>query len=210
MKICYDAPMNRRVIYTILLSILPLWWAFAVLWLPGSMHALANLSYRFTPLQIPEGTATLARERALTYVTRGGEVSEDIYFTRDEVSHLLDVHRIYTFAFFGMNSLATVCWIVLIVALIQKQELHRSCRYSARVLAVFITVSLLSLLFFSSFFILFHQVLFPNGNWAFPADSLLISLFPEIFWKFELAAFVAMVALSAGLYALLGRKRLLD
>ena len=33
------------------------------------------------------------------------------------------------------------------------------------------------------FFIGFHEVIFPQGNWAFPESSLLIRLFPETFWQ---------------------------
>lgn len=35
---------------------------------------------------------------------------------------------------------------------------------------------------FEGFFALFHGLLFPQGNWTFPADSLLICMLPEGFW----------------------------
>lgn len=35
---------------------------------------------------------------------------------------------------------------------------------------------------FEGFFAVFHGVLFPQGNWTFPADSLLICMLPEGFW----------------------------
>ena len=37
--------------------------------------------------------------------------------------------------------------------------------------------------FFDPAFILFHEVFFPQGNWEFPSDTLIISTFPGHYWQ---------------------------
>jgi hypothetical protein len=35
---------------------------------------------------------------------------------------------------------------------------------------------------------MFHRILFPGGNFSFPADSLLIQLYPYAFWQLSAGA----------------------
>jgi len=51
---------------------------------------------------------------------------------------------------------------------------------------------------FSRAFALFHQVFFPQGNWMFAADSLLIRTFPaEFFVKISTAIFILAFILGS-------------
>ena len=58
---------------------------------------------------------------------------------------------------------------------------------------------------FDAFFTAFHGLFFAAGTWTFPADSLLIRLFPEPFWEASGAAWAALVLAGAGLLALAAR-----
>ncbi len=60
---------------------------------------------------------------------------------------------------------------------------------------------------FGSFWTAFHRVLFPQGDWMFPADSALITLFPEAFFE----GFAMQVLLAIGAFSLLaiGASRLI-
>jgi uncharacterized membrane protein len=44
-------------------------------------------------------------------------------------------------------------------------------------LSVFVVTS------FDSFFITFHEIFFPQGNWQFPFGDHMITLFPDGFWS---------------------------
>lgn len=192
--------MKTTHILTITLCILPLWWIFQVLWLPSTMHILAGLSYRSVPLKFSQATATSARNRAYAYATRGGSASDDIYFTKDEVSHLLDVNRVYSPVSMIVNLLAVVSWSILLLSVYKKADFHEPLRVASKILALFVGVLFLCLTSFGLFFEQFHRLLFPQGNWAFPADSLLITLFPETFWKLEVFSMLVFLCLFGTLY----------
>lgn len=55
---------------------------------------------------------------------------------------------------------------------------------------------------FETLFHAMHIILFPQGNWQFPTDSVLISLFPGYFF--------AALALRLGVYALIGAIALIN
>ncbi|MCI2242066.1 DUF1461 domain-containing protein [Adlercreutzia sp. JBNU-10] len=52
----------------------------------------------------------------------------------------------------------------------------------ALVIAAFAVLGLWGALDFNGLFGAFHAVLFPQGNWTFSWDSLLISMYPLAFW----------------------------
>lgn len=62
-----------------------------------------------------------------------------------------------------------------------------------------------ALLDFDSFFTFFHGLFFKAGTWTFPADSLLIRLFPERFWVTAGASWAALSLAGAVVLALAAR-----
>ena len=182
-----------KTLVVVSLIILPLWWIFLVLWQPGFVHVVAQ-------------NASPAIDRALLYATRGAIQTEDIYFTRDEIAHLKDVWALYSPVSISLNILAVGAWSTLILAVIKKVKLVPLFRPSAKILVGLLSVLFGCLLAFSFFFEKFHEFLFPQGNWMFPADSMLITIFPETFWKLILFSIVSMLGLFAGLYWMLGTK----
>jgi uncharacterized membrane protein len=60
---------------------------------------------------------------------------------------------------------------------------------------------------FEAAFTLFHEIVFPGGNWAFSADSLLIRLYPEQFWELTAAALGILASLGALVVWLVARRR---
>ena len=197
--------MKLSVLLAPSLIIISLWWIFQAVWSPGFVHTLARLSYRFTSSELDVSTALLARDRALSYATRGSNQAEDIYFTHDEIRHLVDVSALYKPFSFLLNSVSIFAWGVLILAIHRKEKLKSALGLASKVLLSFVMLSVASLLIFPIFFNVFHEVLFPQGNWAFPIDSMLIRVFPEIFWKLVLSAIVLMLFTWSGIFWLFGQ-----
>jgi uncharacterized membrane protein len=56
-------------------------------------------------------------------------------------------------------------------------------------------------------FEVFHRLLFPGGNWAFPADSNLIRLYPIAFWQLSVAALGLLAGGAGALTWWIGRRR---
>ena len=104
-------------------------------------------------------------------------------YTNSEVSHLEDVKKVmnlmdYLFYF----SLLMVTGIITYYKR-NKKRLLKLFKYGGIVTVLFIIIkSLFALISFNYAFTIFHQILFPQGNWTFPFDSLLIQTFPLEFF----------------------------
>ncbi|HYD02673.1 MAG TPA: DUF1461 domain-containing protein, partial [Alphaproteobacteria bacterium] len=67
-------------------------------------------------------------------------------------------------------------------------------------------IFLISIFAFDSVFYTFHQIFFPQGNWMFDSNTLLITLFPKVFFVdislriFVYAFFQSLIFLGIGYY----------
>lgn len=105
--------------------------------------------------------------------------------TSAEFLHLKDVHERFVWIYLLLPT--------LIVLANKEKNTVKIAKFPKISLAI-ITVVLLSIaLFFNQLFILFHYLIFPEGNWAFPYNSLLIQTYPEHKW---LVAGCCMVILT--------------
>jgi len=106
-------------------------------------------------------------------------------FDESAVAHLEDVRDVIRLARAATVLLAIVVAVVSFLAV-----RARRTRELAEVLvrAGFVTVALplvagvAGALSFDAVFTAFHGLFFESGTWTFPADSLLIQVFPEAFW----------------------------
>ena len=109
-----------------------------------------------------------------------------IGFALEEKAHLVDVRTlIHQFKVLGI--IALVLFILILIRLNMLKEL-KPCLRRMLSYGSIITLSLLLIIFllslnFPSFFEGFHKALFPQGNYTFPADYLLIKLFPQQFFQ---------------------------
>jgi len=150
-------------------------------------------------------------KQVMTFFKHHGELEEieldsDIaYFQENEKSHLLDVRelldKIYVLFYLSLFGF------FLFVILIFKGDLWDYFRKIAVVLisASALVLVLLAVLYilannFTGLFTDFHLVFFPQGNWAFPNDALIINIFPfgffyDFFLRLVLSSFVMSVSL---------------
>lgn len=106
-------------------------------------------------------------------------------YSPNEKAHLLDVYHLLTnikiFCLFTVLILSFISY--RLIRTNRKLMLIHSFTH-AGILALIMTVFIggLLILAWDSLFIGFHRLFFPQGNWAFPADSILITLYPDWFW----------------------------
>lgn len=114
------------------------------------------------------------------------ELSSD--FTESEASHMRDVRVLFNV--FRLLSLLFVVFLIFYLFYLFKikndfllKNFFNSL-FSGAVISFFVVVFILffSLVNFGFSFNVFHYVFFPQGNWLFPFDSLLITLFPQEFF----------------------------
>jgi hypothetical protein len=128
-------------------------------------------------------------------------------FMPDEKSHLMDVwvviHWVKIITIISIILFAgSLMWLHRLGAF--RESVRRILAYSAvSTLALLAIIFVLSLNFFS-FFEGFHRLLFPQGNYSFPAEYLLIKLFPQAFFEgfarkmFFHAAIISLICLFLG------------
>ena len=117
--------------------------------------------------------------------------SELKYFTADEKSHMQDVKNLISAMNFMYYSSAILLMILLAYFYVKfkKQsmtfieKLSKILSYgSIASLVIIIILFVVSIFYFEQFFILFHLLFFPQGNWMFEPTSLLITIFTSRFF----------------------------
>ena len=125
-----------------------------------------------------------------------------------ERSHMRDVRAV--FQGFAILALAGLAWLVLTALRARppgaRARAWLAVRRGASSLVVLLVVlGVFAVVAFDAAFEVFHEILFPGGNWQFdPRTERLVQLFPEQFWSETSLAYggVAIaVALAIGWYA---------
>lgn len=125
-------------------------------------------------------------------------------YSADEISHLIDVK--FRFDIFRMIGLFSLVYVLIFVVYLLKRkkidELRLILLNGYKVTLFFQVFTLIFIMiFWDQFFILFHEIIFPHGNWSFPIESWLIQLFPEKFWfGFGLSIVCSALILSLCIY----------
>lgn len=124
---------------------------------------------------LPDSTRREATNQAMSLVWLGRASAS--LFTAAEQRHLLDVHWLFV-------SGGVVTGLVISCAvLIERHTVRLWVARMYRKIAVGVTLlSFSAIFFFESIFMAFHVVFFPQGNYAFPVDSVIIQTFPPVFW----------------------------
>ncbi|MDF1542005.1 MAG: DUF1461 domain-containing protein [Anaerosomatales bacterium] len=130
-------------------------------------------------------------------------------FDESATSHLDDV-RVVLAAARTVTLLVTgaaIVWVVVVLQLRRRRELALSLHAGALfVVALAALAAVIALADFDRFFAGFHALFFEKGTWQFPADALLIRLFPEPFWVASGGIWGALSLAGAALLALCGRR----
>lgn len=123
-----------------------------------------------------------------------------------EVSHMKDVKNLILYAMIILLfSLIFLIFSYLILKRKNKLKLfYNSLKLSSFYIIILIIFLLLTISNFDFVFIVFHEILFPQGNWLFPASSEMIQAFPEsLFKKLFIYSLLMSSFLSTFLYLLI-------
>lgn len=138
-----------------------------------------------------------------TYTTLPREWRGAPAFDAAAVSHLIDVRSVISGARMatGVSALLLAVYVGWCVARRRLGALWAGLGSAAALLGLVVVLAVVvAFTDFEWLFTAFHGIFFANGTWTFPADSLLIRLFPERFWAVSGAAWAALVvAGGAGL-----------
>lgn len=119
-------------------------------------------------------------------------------FAADEAAHMRDVRVVFWgFMVLAFASAGLISWQVARHP--REAAVWRSISRGGMVLAVaLIVIGVFAAFAFDAVFELFHRIFFPGGNFSFPADSLLIQLYPYAFWELTAAA-LGVLSIGGGL-----------
>ena len=127
----------------------------------------------------------------------------------DALSHLDDCNRLIGAAA-PLALAATAAGALALAALmVRSRRALAGCALMAApavVIAAFAVLGLWGALDFNGLFAAFHAVLFPQGNWTFSWDSLLISMYPLAFWMGMAATWLAVTGGMSILSLVAGRR----
>lgn len=117
-------------------------------------------------------------------------------FDASAVSHLEDVRELIATLRWtaAVILLALLTWFVVGLRRRRHADVASALRWGALTcLGAPLVLAALGLADFDRLFTAFHGVFFDAGTWVFPADSLLIALFPEQFWEVAGASLAALI-----------------
>lgn len=136
--------------------------------------------------------------QTLNFLTNRGQLPE--IFSENEIDHMNDVAQLVRNGFY---TLVLVFIILLILYIFFKflgspEVFYSLFRGGAVFSMIFLFIlALLILIDFTVNFLYFHNIFFPQGNFIFPANSLLVQIFPERFFK-EIIIYIFMGATILG------------
>jgi len=124
----------------------------------------------------------------------------DLRYTSDEYSHLIDVKSV-------MKSIDVIFYLSMlvftsIITLTRRNSLLQRKMFKiagTAVVSILLLFVFLSIFAFNGLFTLFHQIFFPQGNWIFANDSLLITTF-QIEFFIQIARNIFILSLISGIF----------
>lgn len=124
---------------------------------------------------------TAAQQNAISYLN--GEEPLQGNYAPAEIAHMKDVRSLFQ----NVNILLVILLAAVAIQGFslkkQKEKLQKAFLYSGIItFSAMVFILAAAFLSFNTSFIVFHQIFFPQGNWQFPGESLLIQTFPQEFF----------------------------
>lgn len=146
-------------------------------------------------------------KNVMTYIMTGS-LNNISQFSPEAISHFQDVRVLFIE---GVSILLLVILIfILMYNFILKNKKHRQLLFifQAPIGVLFLLINTLSILLFSQFFEQFHKLFFPQGNYSFYFNSLIISTYPNNFFLYGYTTVVCVTTVILGFISYLAFKDL--
>jgi len=195
----------------LLLAVLAAGTSVMVLGAPWFTRALSMRYSQGVEAGVPQARMLDVAENVRAFVIDGAgtlpaTVDGRDAFDASAVSHLADVAGVIAAArtLTLVGAVLAAVWVAICVRRRRLEALASGLLAGAVVTIAFVVIAgLAGTADFDAFFSAFHGVLFAEGTWTFPYDSLLIQLFPEPFWVVSGASWAVLTAVLGGLMWLL-------
>lgn len=156
--------------------------------------ALPSIHFLNSPLPAEQAVQMLAEQKQ--------PGTQSLLFTQNELSHMVDVKRVVD-RLWRVHIWATVLLCGSFLILLIRPATRPSAYLALMWGGILTTVLLLLMAFFvmvgfDTFFVQFHEIFFPQGNWTFDYTDSLIRLFPEPLW-FDAGFMITVGPLIAGI-----------
>ncbi len=156
--------------------------------------ALPSIHFLNSPLPAEQAVQMLAQQRQPD--------SQSELFTRAELSHMADVKRVVD-RLWRVQLWAAVLVLGGLAILLARRATRPGAYLALKWGGIFTGALLLFMALFvvtgfDTFFVQFHEIFFPQGNWTFDYADSLIRLFPEPLW-FDAGFMITGGTLLAGI-----------
>jgi len=178
--------------------------ALLLLMTPIWMHFALSASGGTAAVATPELALRLS-DRTVSELLFGPGAFSD--YEADEAAHMRDARFVlYGFLALAIASIALLAW-----SLGRESRDPRTwssvARGGAILSAAMLVIGVLAAATFDAAFELFHRIFFPGGNFEFPANSLLIMLYPYAFWQLTAGALGVLGIVGGLIVWFLARRR---
>ena len=133
------------------------------------------------------------------------------FYSLAERGHMADV-RLVLWVFVVIAAVCAILLAMIIRTGRHDPDVRRAFRRGALVLVVgTVAAGIFATLAFDAAFNLFHELLFPGGNYTFdPATQRLVQLYPYSFWQMSALAIGVLLIAFCGLTWLFARRRSME
>jgi integral membrane protein (TIGR01906 family) len=152
------------------------------------------------------GDALVISESILQYFS-GRDVLNETQFSERELTHLREVKALITFIkAISVMSLLLFMFIIFRESRRRKKgkDMGLGLIIGGLITNLIVLVFLVMSAHFSSSFLAFHKAVFPTDTWLLPANSTLISLYPEGFFFSMFTQIILRLAIVANIIVLSG------
>lgn len=145
---------------------------------------------------------TLNQQNGIDFLS--GKEDLMLNYTSSEISHMNDVKRVINYLDYAFYLSLLICTGIITWYRKDQKLVRKLLFYGGIFTTGFLGLLLICIFFgFDSTFNVFHKIFFPQGNWIFPIDSLLIQTFPLEFF-IGMSYKIFLIALILGGLFILG------